>query len=656
MKLADVMPDIKEADELAIHFKQYESEIEKLKGGDVYKVKCDDRVESTLNNFGLKSMSIIGSAISKVWQLKHPGTFVEVELDGLKVSLDRGIGIKLQELDTKHYNIPVTFTCTIMAVATRKAYIKSADVRCDICGAVEFIRCDDNRIFPTTKCSNRRCKLNVMEPVENTMVVGYTQNVILQEPLEDAKHNMPTEITAKLRDYSVGEAFMGQKKKITGVFKVELNNSKNKQERDIYLDIISMEDVDDVKLCMPSPELVAKWKSDSRNPDFLEKVIHSYAPHIYGYRDIKLSILYTLVSTLKRQNEKRGWINLFLVGDPGTAKSEMLRFASTVVLKSIYTTGKGSTGAGLTAGMVKLSDGTSILSAGVYPLSHRGVVAVDEFDKMGRDDLGVMHEVMEQGTVSRAVTGRQGPVTLPAVCATLAAANPKYGNYDAKKELIDNLDLPTPILSRFDMVWLIVDVVDEMMDTHKAKYALSAYKRQENIKEVYMSREELGQYLNYCREIEPVLTDVAHAKLIKVYNALRKASSKGKTVPIGMRQAEALGRMAISHAKLLFKSQVDESDVDAVVTILKESFKSFGADLETGIQTTLLPKKLSKEKEFIDVFDSQKNTIGDVSEADVEAILINKFGWTKSDVMHILRQLRSSGQIYEHLNGIWRYA
>jgi DNA replicative helicase MCM subunit Mcm2 (Cdc46/Mcm family) len=166
-------------------------------------------------------------------------------------------------------------------------------------------------------------------------------------------------------------------------------------------DVAHLEDLGDVKLVKPTKEELDKLKEEAKKPDFINRIVRSYAPHIYGYSEIKESLLLQLAGGVN--GKRRGDINTLLVGDPSMAKSELLKFGKKITQTSIYTSGKGTSAAGLTIGMVKLSDGTMIAQAGVLPLCSGGFAFIDEFDKMNKLDRSSMHEAMEQQTVSRAV-------------------------------------------------------------------------------------------------------------------------------------------------------------------------------------------------------------------------------------------------------------
>ena len=282
--------------------------------------------------------------------------------------------------------------------------------------------------------------------------------MLLQEFMEDSVNNTPVIIEGLLTGDLVGSIFIGQKKRLTGVYRSIFNTKTN--ENTILIDIISEKDLEnscDIMLAEDELDVIKKLISQD---NFFTKICSSFAPQIYGYEDIKKSILLQLVGGVG--GLKRGDVNVLLVGDPSMAKSELLKFAKKITQKSIYTSGKGSSAAGLTIGLVKLDSGKHIAQAGVLPLCSGGFAFIDEFDKMNTIDRSGLHEAMEQQTVSIAKAGFR--MTLPSKTAILAAANPKFGTYDIEESLATNIDVPPPLLSRFDLIFLIRDTINSADD------------------------------------------------------------------------------------------------------------------------------------------------------------------------------------------------
>jgi len=605
-------------------------------------------INKVYKKYGKDFKDLAVRSVKTKFGVVHKGKWTETIYKKLKIKIIDKVDTELKNINPEHEAVPITFNCVVLGVDQRKAYVKSATVQCPQCSSIDFIRADKDRGLRAPRCWNGSCRGVTMIIVPKDLKTGYIQTVVIQEPMEDVRKNSPVIFSAKLLDWDVGEAYMGQKKRITGMFKTVVTDSK-KNEYEINIEVIDMTDLDDVKLVMPPKEDIEKWKKDKDEKDYLDKVIQSYAPHILGHRNIKLSILLQLVGGSKNKNI-REWINLFLVGDPGVAKTELLKFGELCTQKSVYTTGKGTTAAGLTAGMVKQANGTSILQAGVYPLCNNGYAYVDEFDKMSHEDQSVMHTVMEHGEVNRAVAGIN--VSLPAKVPTLAAANPKYGAYDEKLTLIENIQVPTPLLTRFDMIWLMRDKVDNIMDTKKAQHILETFRGERKESESYLNLKQLLGFINYCKHIQPVLTEETEQKLIKFYNTLRGATkgSENEMIPINPRHLQSLVRLSTAHAKLFFRDKVTVEDVDCIIELYKDMLLSFGKKLEDDgfVQVDLQgSKKLDMEHQFEECWRAVADKKGSVSESELYTELQAVYNWDSKKFNKKIYEMRErKGEIY----------
>jgi len=551
-----------------------------------YELYCLDK-----RNF----FSYVKDAIIKQLSVKKKGFDVATAYSGLKIEPLGQPTIPMQEINPRdNENSVVCFDCQILAVDQRKSYIKEGICLCEICGITEDVKCDPDLKIKPPRCMNRGCSKTPMQLIPDSIKTDYIQNIWLQEPIETSKHSSPVIFIGKLHGSYVGDVFIGQKKRVTGIFKTVIDPKKS--EHDIIIEVICINDLEDSEIYIPSKEDIAILKKKSLEPNFLDNIISSYAPSIYGHEKIKLTCLIHLASGVP--SGKRREINVALFGDPSMAKSEILKFTSKVAYKSKYTSGKGSSGAGLTIGMVKERE-SLIPMAGVLPLHTRGFVQIDEFDKMRTEDRSSMHEVMEQGTCSIAKAGVN--LTLEAKCSILAAANPKYGKYDEDLTIADNINLPPALLSRFDIIWLITDKVDTIQDLAKAQHILKSFRDQTKLSTVNYSEREIMGYLNYIRNLKPTLNDDVAKKIEKFYQKMRNTSINDKdSLPVGIRQLESIIRMSQAHAKLHFRTEVSEVDIEKVFGLLEDSYKSFSKNLTdddwintdiTGYTTSTMTKE-----------------------------------------------------------------
>src|ERR671938_109758 len=242
--------------------------------------------------------------------------------------------------------------------------------------------------------------------------------------------------------------------------------------------------------------------------DAYDKIIASFAPHVYGHEVIKEAILLLIVGSVTKKLEdgstRRGDINVLLVGDPGTAKSEMLKFTAKIAPRGLYTSGRGSTAAGLTAAVIRDKSGIMMLEAGAVVLGDQGIVCIDEFDKIKPEDRSALHEVMEQQTCSVAKGGIVA--TLNARTSILAAANPMYGKYDPYKNITENVNLPVPLLTRFDLIFIVRDTPEREKDSRVASHILEIHQDADHAAQPAIDIDLFSKYLSYAREIEPELT------------------------------------------------------------------------------------------------------------------------------------------------------
>eukprot|EP01018_Ginkgo_biloba_P017870 Gb_10893 [translate_table: standard] len=339
----------------------------------------------------------------------------------------------------------------------------------------------------------------------------------------------------------------------------------------------------------------------AKDPRIGERIIKSIAPSIYGHEDIKTGIALAMFGgqekNVKGKHRLRGDINALLLGDPGTAKSQFLKYVEKTAQRAVYTTGKGASAVGLTAAVHKdpiTREWT--LEGGALVLADRGICLIDEFDKMNDQDRVSIHEAMEQQSIS---ISKAGIVTsLQARCSVIAAANPIGGRYDSSKTFAQNVELTDPILSRFDILCVVKDVVDPVRDEMLARFVVDSHSKSQpkgsNLEETpaslseehstpsgsvpdpeVLSQETLRKYVTYAKlNVFPKLHDADLEKLTHVYADLRRESTHGQGVPIAVRHIESMIRMSEAHARMHLRNYVAEEDVDMAIRVLLDSFIS----------------------------------------------------------------------------------
>jgi DNA replication licensing factor MCM6 len=292
------------------------------------------------------------------------------------------------------------------------------------------------------------------------------------------------------------------------------------------------------------------------DPELFEKLAISIVPHVYGYVDIKKTVLLMLLSGVHKVTKDgvalRGDINILIVGDPSSAKSQILKYVSQFLPRTVYTTGKASTAAGLTVCVTKdLDTHQYMLEPGALILSDDGICCIDEFDKMNGKDQVAIHEAMEQQTISISKAGIQA--TLNARTSILAAANPFGGRYDKRRSLIQNLNISSPLLSRFDIVHVILDEPNELVDLRLAEHIMKIHRYQEDALKVPYTKEEIQAYIRLARTHKPILGEEARNLIVFSYRRMRTdemAIGKKASIRITVRQLEALVRLSEALARL----------------------------------------------------------------------------------------------------------
>lgn len=399
-------------------------------------------------------------------------------------------------------------------------------------------------------------------------------------------------------------------------------------------------------------------KSLATQSDIYERLVDSFAPHIQGHSLIKEAILLLVVGSTQRLLQDgtkiRGDINVFLVGDPGTAKSEMLKFCARIAPRGLYTSGRGSTAAGLTAAVVHDKSGIMMLEAGAVVLGDQGLVCIDEFDKMKPEDRSALHEVMEQQSVSIAKGGIVA--TLNARTSILAAANPMYGKYDPFKNITENVNLPIPLLTRFDLIFVVRDIPSKERDSRIARHIINLHTPTGNETRSLIDSDILTKYLGYAKRHDPILTKEAEEKILEYYMKMRNVESE-EMITVTPRQLEGLIRLATARARILMKDQVDVEDAERAIFLMESMLRDAGVDVNTGkVDLGVLQgrahSEVSKMQLFMDVLKSlEGDNKSPVEEKLFITELVKSSKFTEEEARNYLRRMLREASIYESRPG-----
>lgn len=398
----------------------------------------------------------------------------------------------------------------------------------------------------------------------------------------------------------------GEEVEVTGIYRHNIDPSINIMNGfPVFSTVIEANYVRKMEDAHAETELtddnIAEIRQLSKDPRISERVFASIAPSIYGHPNIKRALALALFGGQPKEvGEKhriRGDINVLMMGDPGTAKSQFLKYVEKTAHRAVYATGKGASAVGLTA-VVHRDPVTRewTLEGGALVLADRGVCLIDEFDKMNDADRTSIHEAMEQQSISISKAGIV--TTLQARCSVFAAANPVKGRYDPSLSFFDNVDLTEPILSRFDVLCVVRDTVDSTQDETLAKFVVDSHMRSHpQTREDELDREDIDEkpelgvadfsadgvelipqnmlrkYLMYAKSaVTPKLSNMDKEKISSLYIDLRRESMASGGMPIALRHLESIVRLAEANARLHLREYVREDDINTAIAVMLESF------------------------------------------------------------------------------------
>ncbi|MDE1854946.1 MAG: minichromosome maintenance protein MCM [Candidatus Micrarchaeota archaeon] len=574
----------------------------------------------------------------------------------------------IQDVGSDHIGKLLTLDSLIVKKSEIIPMVQVGVYKCALCGNVTKIEVERDNVPDVCP----QCKRRALRQVNEESKFVNLQRIAVQDPLEKLRGTMPTwQLEVWLEDDMVNRQQPGDRIGVTGVLRIRpRRNAHGKQEKSqfaMFVDAISImatqKEFSELEI---SQEEEKEIKELAKDPHIFEKISKSIAPSIYGYEEIKKAMALQLFGgtpnkKLIDQSLVRSDIHILLIGDPGSAKTRLLQSTTALVPKGIYVSGKSTTSAGLTAAAERdeFSEGGWTLRAGALVLGSGGEVSIDEFDKISDDDKSALLEAMESQTISIAKAGIVARFN--AKTSILAAANPKYGRFDPNVLPAEQFDIPPTLLSRFDLIFPIRDIIDETLDRNIAHHILvqhSAAGAQiaevegyEQVEAPPIAAEMLRKYVAYAkRSVNPRLSPEAMDRIQKFYLELRKLGMRSGTTPMTPRQIEGLVRLAEASAKSRLAETVELRDTEMAIGLVNYMLQTLAVEKGGAVNIDILTTGFSRDK--VDklnlILGIIKKLEADEKEARYERVLeeAEKAGVDKNTSKRYIDDLSRTGDIY----------
>ena len=499
--------------------------------------------------------------------------------------------VKIRTIRASHLNQLIFFEGIIRQTSDVRPQVVNAKFECPSCGTVISVLQIEKKFREPSRCScGRKGQFRLISKI----MVDAQRLVVEESPESLSGGEQPRRMTIFLKEDLVEprmeeKTTPGAKVRVMGILKevpIPLPTGSISTRFDLAIEannLIPLETTyEELEISEEDERQILELSAD---PDLLHKLRDSIAPAIWGYEEIKEALVLQMFGGVRKVSgdgtTSRGDIHLFLIGDPGVAKSVTLKFIANIAPRGRYIVGKAATGAGITATVVKdeFLKGWA-LEAGAMVLANKGVVCIDEIEKMDASDRSAMHEALEQQTVTISKANVQA--TLTAQTSVLAAGNPKYGRFEPTQPVAQQIDLPPALINRFDLIFVLRDLPNKVQDEAIATHVLNMHQRRD-IKPP-IERDLFKKYIAFAKQkIEPRLTDEAVDEIKSFYIKMRNAQSSGDSGSIGIsaRQLQGLVRLAEAHAKARLSMTVTKEDSQFSIRLTNYYLMQVGYDSET---------------------------------------------------------------------------
>lgn len=596
--------------------------------------------------------------------------------------LPRDGRVQIRDLRAKHLGRFISVEGLVRKSTEVRPRVVGALFQCLRCGTIIKEEQDGQNFREPLECYEEQggCKRSAsatkFKLLTETSMFLDTQKLEIQEAPEGLRGGEePQRLTTYVEDDLTGLITPGNRVVMNGVLRSVQKGRPGAKSTlfDIFIDVNSIEreqvEFEEIEVTEEDARLIREAGS---TPDIYRLITASIAPSLYGMHVEKEALALQLFSgvpkVLPDGRRIRGDIHVLMVGDPGVGKSELLSYMSRLSPRGIYATGKAATAAGLTAAAVRdeFGEGRWTLEAGALVLADLGLACIDEIEKMNPQDRSAIHEAMEQQRISVAKAGITA--VLQSRCAVLAAANPKFGRFDEHKYISEQIDLPPALLSRFDIIFSMIDRPQAERDRELAEHVLKGHQVGEMLRrresglataETHMLEEPytphfnpefLRKYVAYAKRIYPIMTDEAMGAIEKKYLDIRKTGeAAGSSVPITPRQLEAIIRLSEASARLRLSSEVTIDDADRAVRIVEYWMgKVAGEEGKFDIDIIQTGISQSQREQIISLRDVINELAGPEGVADYEDIvrIAQERGIPPAKVDSWLKRWSQEGEIY----------
>ncbi len=577
--------------------------------------------------------------------------------------------IMIRNIRSEHINKFLEINGIVRQKSDVRPQVTSAKFECPSCGnTINVLQLDTSFKEPSRCGCGRKGKFRLL----NKELVD-AQAIILEESPEDIEGSeQPKRMNLFLKNDLVSP--LGEKKtnpgskiKVSGVVKevpITLRTGAQSTRFDLLIECNHVEGVEEEFGNIEISDEEEKQILDlAKDPKLHDKLIKCVAPTIYGHEKIKEALIYQQVGGVQKERTDgvvtRGDIHVLLVGDPGCGKSQLIKRMQKVAPKARFVSGKGASGAGLTAAVVRdeFLKGWA-LEAGALVLANKGMCMIDELDKMSNEDRSAMHEALEQQTVSISKANVQA--TLRSETTVLAAANPKFGRFDPYGIIADQIDLPPALINRFDLIFPIKDLPSAEKDSKLAGFILKLHQNPEL--NVELDTELIRKYFAYAKQkIHPRINDSALEELQSYFVRMRSGSSSEdggvKAMPISARQLEALVRLTEAAARLRLSSVATKKDAKKAIELLEYCLAQVATDSETGqididrISTGISATQRNSIHVVKELINELENKLGKVIPIDDIIREAGSKSVSEDTVEEVIEKLKRSGDIFEPKRG-----